>query len=188
MKAPLAPIIVFSLFFFLSVPIAVGQEANPPDYVGVGDEVPRYDENEPEVQSDHSVMHSVLMYLPNRVFDLIDIFRARVRVGPGIAAGFRVTEMAQLNVGAYGTIYAGLPGPRQRVFPKLPMGLEAYTGIAVSVLDASVGGGVGPDYSPTEVGVGVQLGIVGADAGFDPVELVDFFAGLALIDIRDDDF
>lgn len=135
----------------------------------------------------HSFLVGTLLYIPNRILDIFDIFRFRVRVGPGIAAGARVTQAASLYAGTYATVYAGLPGPRMRQTPKLPIGLESHSGATVSVVDATVDGGIGPDYSPTEVGGGLQLLIFGFDIGIDPVEIADFATGILTIDLRDDD-
>lgn len=135
----------------------------------------------------HSFLVGTLLYIPNRVLDVLDIFRCRVRVGPGIAAGVRATEIAEVYAGTYASVYAGLPGPRMRSTPKLPIGLESHNGASVSVADATIDGGIGPDYSPTEFGLGAQLGIVGFDFGFDPVEVADFLTGIFTIDLRDDD-
>lgn len=168
----------------LSPNTCLGQEEGSAEYIGVGDAVPSEDAAPEE---NGSILTEILLYLPNRVLDLFDIVRARVRVGPGVAVGVRVTEVAQLNLGSYGSVYAGLPGPRQRVVPRAPVGVEAYTGVALSVLEAKISGGLGPHYSPTEVGAGAHLILVGVDVGIDPVELADFFAGFALVDIRDDD-
>ena len=46
---------------------------------------------------------------------------------------------------------------------------------------------MGPGFGPTEVGAGVQAGLVGIDIGLEPRELLDFVAGLLFIDLRDDD-
>ena len=140
-----------------------------------------------DVHEGHSFLVGTLLYIPNRVLDLFDIVRLRVRVGPGIAVGARVTEVAQAYVGTYASVYAGLPGPRLRQTPKLPIGLESHNGASVSVVDATADGGIGPDYSPTEIGAGFQLAIIGIDIGIDPVEIVDFAAGILTIDLRDDD-
>lgn len=140
-----------------------------------------------ETETGHSLGHKVLLYIPNRLLDALDIFRARVRVGPGIAVGARATKVAQGFIGTYFTAYAGLPGPRMRRLPKLPVGLESHTGIDVSVVEASAGAFVGPGYSPSEFGAGIQALFVGFDLGFDPVELLDFVAGLLFFDLRDDD-
>ena len=130
----------------------------------------------------------LLFYIPNRLLDLIDRVRVRVRVGPGLAMDLRATKAADLFIGTYGSVYAGLPGPRMRRMPVLPVGLESRTGVEVSVADATAGLGVGPGYSPTEIGAGVQLLILGADAGFDPMEIVDFVGGFFLWDPRGDDW
>lgn len=132
--------------------------------------------------------HRVLFYIPNRALDLVDIVRLRGRVGPGLAAGVRATTAADAYLGSYTSVYAGLPGPRMRPIPKLPAGLETMTGAGVSVADATIDSGFGPDYSPTEFGISLHPVIVGIDAGFDPVEILDFALGLLTIDLRDDDF
>jgi hypothetical protein len=135
-----------------------------------------------------SVFHRVATYLPCRVLDLLDVVRLRARVGPGAAVGIRATEAVDFFVGSYWSFYAGLPGPRGRRMPKLPVGLEALTGVELSAVDLTMGGAVGPGYSATEFGIGIHTLLVGVDAGLDPVELADFFTGLFLIDLRDDDF
>jgi len=35
---------------------------------------------------------SIICYIPNRVFDILDIVRLRLRVGPGISVGVRATK------------------------------------------------------------------------------------------------
>jgi hypothetical protein len=135
----------------------------------------------------HGVLHKVVMYIPNRVLDVLDIVRLRVRVGPGIAAGARATEVASAFVGAYDTVYVGLPGPRNRPEVKSPIGFESRTGVQASVLDATTSVGPGPDYSTTEIGAGVQAAIIGVDVGIDPVEIADLLAGFFFLDLRNDD-
>jgi len=130
---------------------------------------------------------TVVLYVPNRLLDALDVFRARARLGPGAAASVRVTEVADLFLGSYSAAYFGLPGPRGRRAPKLPLGFEARAGAEVGPADVSGGAGFGPDYSATELGLGFQAAILGLDVGFDPWELVDFGAGLLLFDPRDDD-
>ena len=147
------------------------------------------EEEEPsDERTEASLGAKLLFYIPNRVLDILDMVRVRLRVGPGLALDLRATEAADLFVGTYGSVYAGLPGPRMRRMPVLPVGIESRTGVEVSVADATTGLGVGPDYSPTEIGAGVQLLIVGADVGFDPMEIVDFIGGFFLWDPRRDDW
>jgi hypothetical protein len=134
------------------------------------------------------LVHRVLTYVPSRLFDVVDLVRARVRVGPGIAVGGRVTRAGDAYLGTYWTVYAGLPGPRGRVMPRLPVGLEARTGAAVSFADASTGLGTAPEYGVAEVGLGLQAALVGFEVGVEPWELIDLLAGFVLLDPAGDDF
>lgn len=135
----------------------------------------------------HGIVHRLVMYVPNRILDVFDIVRLRVRVGPGLAAGVRATEVASAFVGSYDTVYVGLPGPRNRPLPKSPIGVESRSGVQVSLADASETGGAGPDYGPAEFGAGAQALVVGLDVGIDPVEIVDLLTGFLFIDLRNDD-
>src|SRR5262245_39031928 len=46
-----------------------------------------------EPEPEYSFGHKLLWYIPNRISDVLDIVRARVRVGPGLEVGARVTEL-----------------------------------------------------------------------------------------------
>jgi len=157
------------------------------------DDLFAYEEDEEEQpyttdDDEESIWYSIAVYLPNRVLDLLDIVRLRAKVGPGLAAGVRVTNVAELYLGSYVSVYAGLPGPRQRVLPLSPIGLESHNGVAFGPFAASANMGAGPDYSPTEIGLGLHAVVAGVDLGIDPVEIIDFIGGVFLFDIRDDDF
>ena len=135
-----------------------------------------------------STLGNVLLYLPNRVFDLLDIVRLKVRVGPGIGAGFQITKPIRLNLGAHSSVWVGLPGARQeRIFP-WPAGFEAKAKAAASVFSSSAGISTGPDHSYSQIGIEAQAALVGLDVAIDPVEIADFLAGFFLIEIREDDF
>jgi hypothetical protein len=122
----------------------------------------------------------VLLWVPNRVLDLIDIFRVDVGVGPSVGAVVRVTEYAQagyrqmapasLRVGDFGR--------------QMPVMVEASNEIGVSPLFKQ-----SKDRSlcPGEVGVGADLLLVGAYGGVCLDEAVDFLAGIFFIDLKDDD-
>lgn len=134
------------------------------------------------------VVHAVVAYLPNRVLDVLDLVRLWARVGPGASISLRATEAADFSFGSYTTLYAGLPGPRGRHVPRLPVGVESRAGIEVGLADVSTGGGTGPDYSNTEIGIGLHAMLLGVDAGFDPAEIVDLVGGLLFLDPAGDDF
>lgn len=122
-----------------------------------------------------------LLYIPNRLLDLIDIFRLDVGVGPSVGAVVRVTEYGQL-------------GYRQM----LPMSLRVgdLGRRFPAMLETSNEFGVGPAYvdstdrpvCPGELGLGGDVLVAGAYAGVCVDEVVDFLGGLLLIDFKNDDF
>jgi hypothetical protein len=136
-------------------------------------------------QAEAGVIKTIVYYVPNRVFDLMDIFRVRVRVGPGISAGVRATRPLSAFVGLHSTVFIGLPGPRGSKKLPLPVGLDVRAGAQVSIADASAGT---PYYDPLEVGFEVQPLLVGVNVGVGGFEILDFFTGLIFIDLQDDDF
>lgn len=130
----------------------------------------------------------LLWYVPNRIMDFADIFRFRVRLGPGMAAGVRLTDYGSFYAGNYSSLYAGLPGPRNPRYVRWPVGRESLRGIVLGGVDATDDTLHGPDYGPTEVDLGFHILLVGAEAGIDPVEIGDFLAGLAMFDLAHDDY
>jgi hypothetical protein len=174
---------------FLDPPRAAAQEAG-----GTSSE-PQAEPAEPQAtpgdtpaaSAEEPRRNRLLWYLPNRAFDVLDLVRARARIGLGFAADARVT-VAEVFVGAYGAGYVGLPGPRrERKRPRL-LGPESQSGFKVLFAGATSDSEYGPDYSPTEVGAGVHLGILGIDLGADFYEAIDLLAGFILLDPRKDDF
>ena len=129
----------------------------------------------------------MLWYVPNRLLDMADMFRLRLRAGPGLAANLRLTDFANFYAGRYHTAFIGLPGPRMQPQPRLPVGLEQERGIIVMGVDATDDLTHSPDYSSSEFVCGGQFLILGIEAGFDPVEIGDFLSGLILLDPRGDD-
>jgi hypothetical protein len=141
------------------------------------------DEAEPE----HGAGHALLWYIPNRISDVLDIVRLRLRVGLGFAISARVTELADVNMGGYSSIFLGIPGPRRERSFNWPFGFESLAGTEISVFDGTTSAGDGPNYGIAEVGLGVHLLIVGLDLGVDVWEAVDFVTGLVFIDPVADD-
>ena len=139
-------------------------------------------------ESGGGFMHGVLMYLPNRIFDVFDIVRARVRLGPGLGIGVRATELADVYLGSYVTVWVGIHGPRRETKIPWPVGLESKSGAELSVADATVDGSMDPNYGLAEFGVDFQALIVGAAVGVDPFEVLDLVLGLLTIDLAEDDY
>jgi len=130
-----------------------------------------------------SVGWTILMYLPNRVFDLFDVVRFGVDVGPGIGGQLKATDAAQLQFVSRASVGAGLQGLRH-----LPVQASNESGAGVGPIDLTPTAGFNWFESPTDVRVFAHALLVGAHVAIDPVEIADFVTGLVLIDIRDDDY
>jgi hypothetical protein len=141
-----------------------------------------------EGRKSRGVLWHIALYIPNRVFDVFDIVRARVRLGPGLAVGVRATEAVDLFLGTYASIWVGIHGPRGEPSIPWPVGIESLTGAEISVAEASVGGDAAPNYGIVEFGAGFQAVLIGLDIGVDPLEILDFITGLVFIDLTDDDY
>jgi len=132
--------------------------------------------------------HPVIMYIPNRIFDLLDILRIRVRVGPGLSVGVRATEVADLYMGSHATIYAGLRGTRGKPEIPWPIGLEKNEGMELSVADVTDESRYAPCVDPLEFSLQAQALAVGVYVGVEIFEIFDFVTGLLLLDVQGDDF
>lgn len=129
----------------------------------------------------------VLYYLPNRALDLTDMVRARVRVGPGVHVGARVTDYLSFEAGRYRSFYFGFPGPRYPYRVVAPLGFECKRGLELCGVDATDEMKHEPHYSEAEISVGGQFLLVGGRIGVDLFEVADFFAGWVFLDPRGDD-
>jgi hypothetical protein len=134
----------------------------------------------------HGGWHTALLYIPNRVFDLLDVVRLRLRVGPGLQFSVRATELADFRVGTYATIFLGIPGPRREPDINWPFGMENSAGAELSIVELNADPS-GPTYGLCEFGLGFQAFLIGLDAGVDPWEALDFLTGLVTWDIEGDD-
>lgn len=122
----------------------------------------------------------VLLYIPNRILDLIDVFRVDVGVGASVGAIVRVTEYAQVGYRQMAPVSLRV-GDFGRQFPVL---VETSNEIGVSPAFKQ---SADRDVCKAEVGLGGDLLIVGAYGGICLDELADFVGGLFLIDFKDDD-
>ena len=139
---------------------------------------------EPEPTIGEKLAHRIATYVPNRILDLFDIVRLRVRFGSGTASSFRLTRPVSATVGRYSTFYLGLYGPRGEKMVPSPVGFESYDWD-----DAPRAARDSPEpyYGLGEVGIGFQIPGPGLDVGVEPFEALDFLAGFLLIDLVGDD-
>lgn len=187
--AILAPLARLALAACLGLAAGCASTAQDPPQ---GDPGPPHGDPGPpqgEPEERHGPGHAILMWLPNRVFDVLDVVRARVRVGPGWTLSARATELIDVNLGAHTTVFAGLRGPRGAPRIPWPFGIENFAGVEVSVLDGTQERNEhAPRYGLAEFGVGFQVLIVGVDVGVDVFEVGDFLVGIVFFDPMDDDY
>jgi len=134
-----------------------------------------------------SVAHHVIMYIPNRLFDVVDIVRLKIGVGPGLTVAARVTDVGDVWVGGHTTAWVGLPGARQKPKLPLPVGVESRVGAELSVINLTAEAGEFKTYPPDEIGADVHLLIAGGGGGVSVWEALDCVLGILFIDISGDD-
>jgi hypothetical protein len=184
MKTPL--LLALALAFLVGCATPSGRA---PAYAVAPDAAPlaAWQANDTSVPEDRGLGHQLLWYIPNRISDLLDIVRLRLRVGPGFQIGARITEAVDLNVGGYTSIFIGIPGPRQAREFNWPFGFESLSGMEFMFWDGTASPGDGPNYGLTEIGLGLQVVLVGLDLGVDVWEALDFVTGLVCVDPGEDD-
>jgi hypothetical protein len=151
-----------------------------------------------------------LLYLPDRVADLIDCVTAEAHVGLGYFAKLYATRALQLGGGARAVVGAGTYGNRSLIGSSargaseltiLPLGFVAEGGALVSASGLTWGYQLlgGRLHAPRSdyyqeledywsIGATATLLFVGVDASLHPAQIADFFLGIAGIDFLHDDF
>jgi hypothetical protein len=156
-----------------------------------------------------AVADTVLLYLPNRIVDLMDIFSLEIGFGPAIRGEARLTRACQLGAGVGATI-KGVKGINRQYGGAMEEGWDASF-LMVSAENKErekTSRGVKKFYYyatgtplPTEKVYDLYEGArdywaFGADAAalvevnFEahPIEIADFITGWVFIDLKSDDF
>ena len=122
----------------------------------------------------------VLMWIPNRVLDFFDIFRVDIGVGPALGGVVRLSRYAQVGY---------------RDMSPFSLRVGDFGRRAPILVETSNEFGIGPGYvnskdrsvCKAEVGLGLDVLLIGGYGGFCAEELVDFLSGIFFIDVMDDD-
>ncbi len=155
---------------------------------------------------DSSVLARVFFYLPDRIFDMLDVFGFEINFGPQAGAGFWMTRAMQAEAFLGTTAGIGIYqkrniGGRTEALVELTLGPAGGTALA-----GARGGTGGADSTATALvlhfptaelyqeyrdywalGAKVGAGFLGFEFEFHMVELVDFFGGWFLWDPLNDD-
>ncbi len=187
MNSPrILPIVALFLFFFsvlVSRTSSAQEQAVSPGYQDLVPASPKEawrDLSTVEVNEGTPWWAEVLLYIPNRVLDLIDVFRVDVGIGASVGGVVRVTEYAQagyrqmmpvsLRVGDFG-----------RHFPVV---VESSNEIGISPAFKQ---SADRDVCTAELGLGLDVLIIGGYGGVCLDELADFVGGIFLVDFKGDD-
>ncbi len=159
-------------------------------------------------QVERSFAKQALLYLPDRILDLLDVFTLGAHLGLGFYGDHHVTRGLQLAWGARATGGAGLHDNRSLGFKSQSEGgltvissgghTWAQALMGTSGIHGFAGDTLGA-HRPTDliyqeardywaVGMSVTGFILGFEADLHPVQLADFFAGWVGIDFLNDDW
>jgi hypothetical protein len=131
---------------------------------------------------DRSFAASALLYLPNRLLDLGDLFRFGIDAGPGLGFDLQATRLVQVKLLSRFSVGVGYQTLRH-----LPVKASADAAFGIGPIGGSPAGGLGWYRSPSDVRLEFHLLILGAHVAVDPVEWVDLPLGLFGLDPADDD-
>jgi hypothetical protein len=160
------------------------------------------------LQVDRSVAAQILLYLPDRILDLFDIFSFDVHIGLGALANVHLTRAVQFGAG--GRAVSGIGWHDHRSLGVLAqtgselvipgVGAQAFAGALVGTSGVMViGDGLAGVHTPQAelyqqyrdycaIGVEATAGVAGVDFDIHPLEIFDFLVGWFTYDPLRDDF
>ena len=158
--------------------------------------------------TERSTTARVLLYLPDRILDLLDIVSLELHIGPGLYYNLHVTRAVQAGIGFHATggfgwhdhRSFGVLGQAESGIVVLALGAQAYAGAMAgtsgvwSTVDTLAGLHQPSDRMYQElrdywaIGQSYTLLILGSEWDVHPIEIADFFLGWGGIDILNDDF
>jgi len=141
------------------------------------------EEEEIEEEDESSTLGIILLYIPNRIFDLFDVARAGVNVGPGFGIDARCTKWLKAQFISDTSVGVGLQTLRHLPFcvrSQAKVGLAFISTPGMNIFDWYTG-----DY---DLRVELHVIIVGAHVAVELGEIVDFIGGIFTWDPMHDDF
>lgn len=155
-----------------------------------------------------SVWKKVLLYLPDRVLDLLDVISLDLHLGPGLYTDVYVTRALQSTIGARAISGIGWNEDRslgvrtsaETGVNVLPIGAWTMAGTRAGTGGVQIGKyGVAGIHNPMDevyqeftdyyaIGSSVTLIFFGVEANVHPIQIPDFIVGIFFIDFLRDDF
>ena len=160
--------------------LAEAQEPPPKQDSKSQEAKPAAKEEEPEGRS---LVHILLLYIPNRILDVFDIARFGVDVGPGFGIDLTATEFLRLGFLSRFSVGAGLQTLRH-----MPVkgGAESYN--EIGPLSANTGFPISWYRNTWDLRVEAHVLLVGAHVAVNPAEILDAILGFTTFDLMNDDF
>ena len=159
-------------------------------------------------QYERSTIAKVLLYLPDRIFDALDIISFDIHLGPGAYAGYHITRAFQAGIGArmvggfgwHDHRSLGIQTQVESAFDLICFGSRYYSGNLFGTSGVKdgrdalfgmhlPGNGIYQDYwDYWSWGGSLTVLVVGVDSEGHFLEIFDFLAGFTTYDFLNDDF
>lgn len=157
---------------------------------------------------DRNPLVRLIMYGPDRIFDLLDLVTLDLHFGPGVFADVHVTRRIQaagglravMGLGAHDQRSIGLRNLSENGISVLTFGAQSVAGTSVGTSGVHTGaesmaGLHGPRNTLYQdfrdfwaIGASVTAGLAGVEVDLHPVQLFDFIGGILFLDFSRDDF
>jgi len=141
------------------------------------------EEEEAAEEDESSTLGVILLYIPNRIFDLFDVARFGVNVGPGFGLDVRATKWLKAQFISDTSVGVGLQTLRHLPFcvrSQAKLGLAFISTPGMNIFDWYT--------SDFDLRVELYVLIVGAHVAVEFGEIVDFIGGIFTWDPMHDDF
>ncbi len=131
-----------------------------------------------------SLGERLLLYVPNRLLDLLDVLHLGCAVGPGLGAEFHFTRRGRLGAIAGGDVGLAWLGRWTS-----PVECAAYARASVGIREAVDTRSMGERwrYPRCDVGLSLNPAFALVYAAIAPDEIVDFLVGFSTYDTKGDD-
>jgi hypothetical protein len=159
-----------------------GDEPEAVEEIEFDEEAIKPVEEKEEEEEERSIFVDILLYVPNRVLDVLDIVRAGVSVGPGIGVDLTATEALNVTLMTRASVGLGYQTLRHS-----PIEAASYAMIGVGPLEADAEAGLEWYRSPGDIRVEFHVLLVGAHVAVEAFEIFDLAAGFIFLDPKEDD-